>query len=110
MNSTQYLIILITAVVCFCIYVLADIWRMHQREIELFRRTDEIARRMVPMAEPIWPQSIDPHFGVDSRRNVAPLPVDNQGYKGSSTSGNFQGNPTRLQEEIRTRLEGGDGA
>lgn len=34
MNSTQYLIILITAVVCFCIYVLAEIVRLRKRGIE----------------------------------------------------------------------------
>lgn len=39
MNSTQYLIILTTAVVCFCIYVLAEILRLRRREDEL--RTSE---------------------------------------------------------------------
>lgn len=69
MNNTQYLIILITAVVCFCIYVVVDIARLRKREFELRSR-----------------------------------PI-----KGYRENGYF---PTRaqLQEEIRTRLEGGDGA
>lgn len=32
MNSTQYLIILIAVIVCFCIYMLVDIIRMNRRE------------------------------------------------------------------------------
>lgn len=81
MNSTQYLIILITAVVGFCIYVVAEIVRLRQRMAE--RQADVMRGWVSPYHRYIT-------YNEAVRMSMA------ERY--------------RLTEEIRTRLEGGDGA
>lgn len=79
MNSTQYLIILITAVVCFGIFVLIEIMRLRRRGIER-------------QAMRGW---VNPYHRYITPDEAVQMSMAER---------------YRLTEEIRTRLEGGDGA